>query len=261
MESLLLFIGIAACGVLIGTLSGMFGIGGGTMIVPLLRLAFGLPVTACTATSLFTMIPTSLSGAFNHIRLRTASLKTGLAVGLGGFVFSPLGVWLGQRVDPRLVIVGVTAVIVYSAWSMLSRNGRDAVQKPSDREAVGLSRLRLAQFALLGAIAGVMAGLLGVGGGFLVVPVLVKLFDYRMKEATPASLIAISMIALPTTAYNIYLGNVYYLQGLALMVGTVPGARIGAWLSARLPDKQLRYGFAALLVIAGLALLANELLA
>jgi uncharacterized membrane protein YfcA len=288
MDNLLLFIIVAVCGVFIGTLSGMFGIGGGTMIIPLLRLAFGLPVTSCTATSLFTMIPTSVSGAFSHIRNRDASLQIGLAAGLGGFVFSPLGVLVGQDLDPRLIITGVALVIIYSAWNMLAprdeqaaaatESGSAAPTADSAATAAGtvteeavsehaapaaqsrLSPAATGRFVLLGAIAGVLAGILGVGGGFLIVPVLSRLFRYPMKIAGPASLIAISLIALPTTAYNIYLGNVYYLQGLALICGTVPGARIGAALNTRLPDKQLRRGFAILLACSGVALLLNELM-
>jgi uncharacterized membrane protein YfcA len=270
LADILPFLVLVLCGVGVGTLSGMFGIGGGTMIIPLLRLGFGVPVVSCTATSLFTMVPTSISGAFTHIRRRTPVLKVGSVIGLGGLVCAPLGVLLGQYAPPVVTICGVVAVITYSALNMLAKRrgerdgqGGSASGQPvtgihAERNAV--RGMRLFHYLLLGGIAGVAAGFLGVGGGFLIVPVLSRLFGFDMKHATPASLVAISLIALPTTIINLVLGNVWILQGLALILGTVPGARLGAWLATRLSDRHLRYGFACLLLLSGVLLFVNELL-
>ena len=84
MELLGTFIGLAVAGIFIGVLSGMLGIGGGTVMVPLLRLVFGLDAYMATATSLFAIIPTSLSGMISHLRAKTCYPKLGLALGLGG---------------------------------------------------------------------------------------------------------------------------------------------------------------------------------
>lgn len=264
------FLVLVLCGVGVGALSGMFGIGGGTMIIPLLRLGLGLPVVSCTATSLFTMVPTSISGAFTHIRRRTPVLKVGSVIGFGGLVCAPFGVLLGQYAPPFITICGVVGVIIYSALNMLGkrRAGSAEQREGASRQPVtGIyaerntaKGKRLFHYILLGGVAGVAAGFLGVGGGFLIVPVLSRLFGFAMKHATPTSLVAISLIALPTTVVNLVLGNVWILQGLALILGTVPGARLGAWLATRLSDIQLRYGFACLLLLSGVLLFMNELL-
>ncbi len=85
-----------AVGIVVGIFSGLLGIGGGTLLVPIFRLGYALDSIACTATSLFTIIPTSVSGAVSHIRNGTCIPRLGVAIGLGGAVTSPLGVYLAS---------------------------------------------------------------------------------------------------------------------------------------------------------------------
>ncbi|MDD5892748.1 MAG: sulfite exporter TauE/SafE family protein, partial [Coriobacteriaceae bacterium] len=130
MELLGTFIGLAVAGIFIGVLSGMLGIGGGTVMVPLLRLVFGLDAYMATATSLFAIIPTSLSGMISHLRAKTCYPKLGLALGLGGAATSSIGVYLGS-ISPAWAIMVVAAVIIlYSAFNML----RKALRLPSDKK-------------------------------------------------------------------------------------------------------------------------------
>ena len=97
-----MFVLPAIAGVAIGILSGLLGIGGGTVMVPIFRLAFGMSPVVSTATSLFAIIPTSISGAASHIRHKTCIVSLGVAAGLGGALTSPLGVWLAQ-ISPCLL--------------------------------------------------------------------------------------------------------------------------------------------------------------
>ncbi len=87
---------MALIGIVIGLFSGMLGIGGGMVMVPLFRLVFGMSAVGSTATSLFTIIPTSVSGAISHARAKTCVPKLGIALGVGGACTSWLGVWLAQ---------------------------------------------------------------------------------------------------------------------------------------------------------------------
>ena len=89
-----LFLVSLVVGLVVGVLAGLLGIGGGMLLVPAFKLGYAMDSLMCTATSLFTIIPTSISGAVSHIRNKTCLPKLGVAAGLGGACMSPLGVWL-----------------------------------------------------------------------------------------------------------------------------------------------------------------------
>ena len=105
-------------GLVIGVLSGMLGIGGGTIMIPVFKLGFGMTPMVCTATSLFAIILTAISGSIGHIRGKTCVPKLGLVVGLGGAITSPLGVWLANMSPDWAIMVAATCVILYSAATM-----------------------------------------------------------------------------------------------------------------------------------------------
>lgn len=147
VEALVYFFVPALVGVLIGIASGLLGIGGGTVMVPIFRLAFGMSATMSTATSLFAIIPTSISGAISHVKGKTCIPALGIAAGLGGACMSPIGVWLAQLSPDWLVMLAAALIIGYSAINMvqegISRDsaagqpaeGADAAASPSTRSS------------------------------------------------------------------------------------------------------------------------------
>ena len=311
-------------GVFIGILSGLLGIGGGTIMVPVFRLAFGLSPLMSTATSLFTIIPTSISGAVSHIKGKTCVPALGLAMGLGGALTSPVGVWLASLSPAWLVMLAAALIIGYSAVNML----RKAVKAPSKRktaesrressgpsaaapgdsgarrsaarpsascasllrsdgeinsaqtapsspgaaaEGFGtgnhdedapavpkLSRKQLLIGAAIGLGAGLMSGYVGVGGGFIMVPLMLSLIHIPMKLASGTSLIAILILAIPGTIENGIAGNIDYVVGLSVAIGSIPGAVLGAMLVKRVPERVLRFIFGGFLIIAAIVLFLNE---
>lgn len=124
----------ALVGVGIGILSGLLGVGGGTIMVPVFRLAFGMSPIMSTATSLFTIVPTSISGAISHVRNKTCLPALGLAAGLGGALTSPLGVQLAS-ISPAWLIMMVAALII--AWSAVNILGKAIKAKPKPAPASG----------------------------------------------------------------------------------------------------------------------------
>ena len=281
MELLGTFIGLAVAGIFIGVLSGMLGIGGGTIMVPLLRLVFGLDAYMATATSLFAIIPTSLSGMVSHLRAKTCYPKLGLALGLGGAATS-LGVYLGS-ISPAWAIMVVAAVIIlYSAFNML----RKALRLPSDKkekaaraaakadaevqmhhieptslaeEEFALTGKKIAGGVGIGLVAGLASGYVGVGGGFIMVPLMTSWLGVPMHRASGTSLIAIIILAIPGVIEQIVLGHVDFLAGIMLCVGAIPGAYLGAKLVPKIPERTLRFIFAGFLGVAGIMLALNEL--
>lgn len=326
VEILVHFVAPALVGVLIGVASGLLGIGGGTVMVPIFRLAFGMSATMSTATSLFAIIPTSISGAISHVKGKTCIPALGIAAGLGGACLSPVGVWLAQLSPDWLVMLAAALIIGYSAINMFKKAfklrpagqpaaGVDAAASPStqssgapegsrtevrvasatarisdtgetlaDPSATGgsssatpsltssgdaaaaaptaddssLSRKQLLQGAAIGLVAGLASGYVGVGGGFIMVPLMLSIIGIPMRKASGTSLIAVMILAIPGVIEQGIIGNINYLAGIAIVIGTIPGAVIGARLVTKVPERTLRLLFGCFLIVAAVMLVLNE---
>ena len=272
MDVFAAFIAPALAGVFVGVMSGLLGVGGGTIMVPIFRLAFGMSPLASTATSLFAIIPTSISGVVAHARAKTCVPKLGLALGVGGAVMSPMGVWLAS-VSPGWLVICVAAIVIgFSAFKMFKkavkcaptpRAGRAGgnVQAASAKAVPDqpvLSRKQYLQGACIGLIAGLASGYVGVGGGFIMVPLMLAVLNIPMSLASGTSLIAIMILAIPGVIEQGLLGNIDYLAGIAIVVGSIPGALVGARLVRVVPERQLRFIFGGFLLVAAVMLMLNE---
>ena len=258
----ILFTLAVLAGVAIGILSGLIGVGGGTIMVPLFRLAFGMSGIGSTATSLFTIIPTSVSGVVSHLRGKTCVPKLGLSLGIGGACLTPVGVMLANASPNWLVMVVAAICIAYSGFTMLRkaiRAPKGASEGAGDLGAMRQFVRRDYVFALfIGAFAGLVSGYVGLGGGFIMVPLMVSLMNMPMKLTSGTSLIAIILIATPATITQCMLGNVDFLIGIAVACGSIPGAAVGARLVRRVPERTLRFIFAAFLLAASILLVLKE---
>ena len=294
MELVLIhFVVPALVGVFIGIASGLLGIGGGTIMVPVFRLAFGMSAVASTATSLFTIIPTSISGAASHLRNKTCLPALGVAAGIGGALTSPVGVWLAHLSPGWLVMVAAALIIGYSAWNMFRKAlkmkpaGAKAVQAtaagevpaaarsgaaapaapavsasaaaPAPDDHPRLSRRQLLIGGAIGLAAGLASGYVGVGGGFIMVPLMLSLVGIPMRLASGTSLIAVMILAVPGVVEQAFLGSINYVAGIAIAVGSIPGAVVGARLVKKVPERTLRFVFSGFLVVAAVLLAVNEL--
>lgn len=311
VEMLVHFVVPALVGVLIGIASGLLGIGGGTVMVPIFRLAFGMSATMSTATSLFAIIPTSISGAISHVKGKTCIPALGIAAGLGGACLSPVGVWLAQLSPDWLVMLAAALIIGYSAINMFKKaskvpragqpaEGADAAaaagapscgSKPSScaearvvelspqsdapaaaslassgepaasastADDFSLSRKQLLQGVAVGLVAGLASGYVGVGGGFIMVPLMLSIIGIPMRKASGTSLIAVMILAVPGVIEQGIIGNINYLAGIAIVIGTIPGAVIGAKLVTKVPERTLRLLFGCFLIVAAVMLVLNE---
>lgn len=299
----------ALAGIFVGVMSGLLGVGGGTIMVPIFRLAFGMSPIASTATSLFAIIPTSISGVATHVRGRTCIPKLGVALGIGGAIMSPVGVWLASISPDWAVILVAALVIGFSAYKMFRKAlkapqassrkkaaaGRNATGDGAAASAAGngaapaaagavaspaaaasaaaganpgstasaadpfqLGRREYLIGAAIGLIAGLASGYVGVGGGFIMVPMMLAFLSVPMTLASGTSLIAIMILAVPGVIEQAIFGNINYLAGIAVVVGTIPGAVIGARLIKVIPERQLRFLFGCFLLIAAVMLMLNE---
>lgn len=315
------FIIAAIIGVIIGIFSGLLGIGGGTLMVPIFRLGFGMSAISSTATSLFTIIPTSLAGLTTHVKNKTCIPKVGVLCGLGGACTSPLGVYLASISPSWAIMLAAAAIIGYSSYSMFRKairmpkiapQGESAVtgkdlEKEAEKaaraaqaaqaaaaqaqaaqaaaaqgkgqptttkaaanatktasapkeEPFKLSVKKVALCLLIGLIAGLASGYVGVGGGFIMVPLFISLLGIMMRQASGTSLVAVTILAIPSVVEQGLLGHIDYIAGIAMAVGSIPGAVIGASLIRKVPERKLRFVFGAFLLISAVVLLFNELL-
>lgn len=290
MEIIITSIVLILVGIGIGVLSGMLGIGGGTIMIPVLRLGYGLDAFMATATSLFAIIPISLAGAITHIRARSCFPKLGLLLGIAGAVTSSAGVYLGSVSPSWLIMLAAAIIIVYSAFTMLrkalrmGKKGTDPSvaggQKGTDPAtptgnkgtdlhdaheaeqtppcAFAFTRKNVALAVVIGLIAGFASGYVGVGGGFIMVPLMTAWLGIPMKRTSGTSLIAIIILAIPGVIQQAFLGHIDYLAGIMLCAGAIPGAVLGARLVPRVPERTLRFIFAGLLAVAAVMLVINE---
>lgn len=277
------FVAAALIGVVVGICSGLLGIGGGTLMVPIFRLGFGLSAFVSTATSLFTIIPTSLVGFVTHIKNKTCIPKIGITAGLAGACTSPLGVYLNSNSPAWAVMLAAAIIIGYSAFNMFKKAMRiPKVQAAEGGKALGVDVEKAAEAAAasqaeepefkftkksfaqalgIGLIAGLASGYVGVGGGFIMVPLFVSVLGVMMRLASGTSLVAIMILAIPGVIEQGLLGNINYTAGIAMAVGSIPGAVIGANLIRKIPERQLRFIFGTFLVVSAVVLLANEFMA
>lgn len=110
----------------------------------------------------------------------------------------------------------------------------------------------------IGLIAGLASGYVGVGGGFIMVPLMLSLVGIAMRQASGTSLIAVMILAVPGVIEQALLGNINYAAGIAVVVGTVPGAVVGARLVRVVPERTLRFIFGGFLLVAAALLVVNE---
>lgn len=276
MELIIQAVLLALAGFVIGIFSGLLGVGGGTVVVPVLRLGFAFEAVCATATSLFTIIFTSIGGTVTHLRKKTALPKLSICLGLGGAVTSSLGALLGSISPSWAVMLAAALVIFYSGFSML-RKALKLPPKPRAQAAQGGEGSPLPKATVvppstsfeftwkkalgglaIGLAAGLASGYVGVGGGFIMVPMMVGLLGVPMYMASGTSLLAIMILAIPGVATQIYLGNVDVVAGIFIALGSIPGAMVGARFVTRIPERQLRFIFAGFLAVAAVLLLANE---
>ena len=263
---------VALCGIGVGILSAMFGIGGGIVMVPLIHIVFGQPAAVSSGTSLFAILPTSIAGMVARLHDGTIRFRIGVVVGVAGACLSPLGAVAAKHLPGIYAMVLTGVFILYTAYNMFRRwwRTRPQAQPVSRAQATARSAkaplldesARDARFyggcVALGAIVGFLSGYLGLGGGFIIVPILQAAFGLTMKQSTGTSLVAVGILAVPSFVTHAILGDVAWLIGILLIVGSVVGARLGAQILRRVNDRALTGLFGVVLVLAGVIMVVRE---
>jgi uncharacterized membrane protein YfcA len=247
--TLALTVGLA---VLIGISLGLLGGGGSILAVPLLVYVADLPAKEAIATSLLVVGVTSAVGVLPHARAHRVRWRTGLVFGLAGMTGAYAGGRLAAYVPAAVLLTGFALMMLATAVAMI-RGRRDAGDRPVPHE------LAVPRVILDGVVVGLVTGLVGAGGGFLVVPALALLGGLPMPVAVGTSLVVIAMKSFAGLAG--YLSAVSIDWGLAAAVtaAAVVGSLAGGRLAGRIPEAVLRRAFGWFVVVMGVFVLAQQL--
>jgi uncharacterized membrane protein YfcA len=246
-----------AVGVATGALSGLFGVGGAVISTPGIRV-LGASALVAVGTTLPSIIPGAASGAARYLREGLIDRRIVAVVAPAGAAFTILGALLTRAVpgEGHVLQLLTAALLGFSALRMARTtdpiDGAPAAKEPPHQRA---------RLIAVGIVAGLMSGLLGIGGGVVMVPGFVQLAGLQVKRAIATSLACVAIFAVPGTITHAIEGNIDWRFALLLAVGVIPGARLGAALTIRASDRRTRLTVAAFL--GGLSILyaVGELLA
>ncbi|MCZ8516319.1 sulfite exporter TauE/SafE family protein [Paenibacillus filicis] len=251
-------LGIVLMGALVGLLVGLTGVGGASLLTPLLLL-LGIPATVAVGTDLFYNSITKLFGSIQHIRQRTLDWMLVLYLAAGSIPGAVLAISLLKFYPPLhdyqeqvikhalgIVLIFVALVSLAKVWFVRFDNGR-IQNKP-------LSQKRLLTISI-GLVLGFIVGLTSIGSGSLFA--LAMMLFYRLSAAQLVGTDIVHAFLLVTAASLMHagFGHINYMLALNLLIGSVPGVLIGSRLTAKLPPKPLRTVMATIIFISGLKLI------
>ena len=269
-------------GGLVGILSGMFGVGGGFLMTPLLFF-IGIPPAVAVATEANQIVASSFSGVLAHLKRKTVDLRMGTVLLIGGLIGAALGVMvfnylksLGQ-VDLLVKLCYVIFLGVIGGLMFIeslkairqSKSGKRAPRKKHNwihylpfkmRFRVSGLYISVIPPLIVGVLVGILAAIMGVGGGFIMVPAMIYLLGMPTKVVVGTSLFQIIFVTAFTTMLHATTNyTVDIVLAVLLLVGGVVGAQIGTRIGVKMKAEQLRI-LLAIMVLVVCGKLATELL-
>ena len=257
-------------GVGAGVLSALLGVGGAVVTTPAIRALGATPILAVGST-VPAILPAAISGTWRYAKAGLVDWRAALGLGISGAVFAIAGALTSSFIDGRVLMLLTAGLMFWSGISVV-RGGRRAAElgpdpepeagvdrdldpdldpesDPSPEAGLDAPRHSLPLLGSLGAASGFVAGLLGVGGGIIMVPVLTGPLKIPMKSAVASSLVAVAIFSIPALITHILLGHVDWAFALPLMLGVIPGAQIGARITIGSSDRTVRLLFGSFIIV------------
>jgi len=237
----------------------MVGLGGGFILVPVLRLLFAMAPAEAAGTSLLLIIANSLSGALTYLAQRRVHVRIGLLIAAGGLPGAVLGAYLSTIISGRLfdwILAGLLTVIAGDmAWNARARlRGR-----PQHHHVAGIKGMSYRAALLLGFVVGVFSSLFGIGGGVVVVPTLLYFSELPIHSVSATSHFAILLTSPIGLLAHVLQRDVDWHDVVPLVGGGLIGGPVGARLSTRLDSPQLLVVVAVALVVVAVTLVFRHL--
>jgi len=261
---LLAALGILFFSVLAGVLGALLGLGGGVVIVPALTLVFGYPMQYAIGASLIAVIASSTGSASYYVEEGLSNIRLAMVLEVATTLGSLLGALVALYLEQWILAAAFGVLLLYSAYHMLSRSEETCIvppapcgpfdlscsyeEKPEGKQVeYGVKNLGRGMGASLGA--GGMAGLLGVGGGIIKVPVMNLWMGVPMRAACATSNFMIGVTALAGAIIYYEFGNITPTLAATVAVGVFAGAAIGTRVSGKIDAVSLKKVFAAVIII------------
>jgi uncharacterized protein len=247
-------------GLFTGVLSALFGVGGAMVSNPGVRALGAAPLVA-VGTTLPSLLPGAVSGTIRYQREGLVDWQVVAWVATAGLP-AVVGGALLSRVVPgegHLLLLAIAVLLIFTAWRTASvvPNGDE---RGEGNPARATARRVTAGWrpGAVGVAPGLLSGLLGIGGGVIMVPTFTKLLRLSLKSAIATSLVCVGVFGVPATITHAILGHVDWRLATVLTIGVVPGARLGASLTIRIPERRLRLLVGVFLGLVGVAYFAVE---
>jgi uncharacterized membrane protein YfcA len=234
---------LALVGAAAGLFSGLFGVGGGVVIVPLLVLWLLFDERTATGTSLLAIAAVAAAGAVvQEVAYGNVLFWDGVLVGLPAVAGVVFGVWLQHHIPAAMVRILFAVLLVATAIALVAGSGWDGAAGSGG----GIGYLLAA--AAIGLAAGVLSGLLGVGGGAFFVPALILVLGHDQLDAEATSLLAIIPVSLVGAWRQHRYGNLDHRAGLVIGATAIPFAVLGVFAVNSVPPRAVEVAFALLLL-------------
>ena len=254
----------ALLGAIIGFILALTGAGGGVLAIPLLVFVLHLPVQQAAPVGLLAVGVASLLGAILGLRQGIVRYRAALLIGGVGMLIAPLGVFLAQWLPNRPLLTIFAFLLAYIAWRTLTRSSTELQCRGATPCHVKESNKRLdwtlpcaRALSLTGLTSGLFSGLLGVGGGFVIVPALTRCTDLDIRSIQATSLAVIALVSVSAIAASSLHGSIPWAIALPFTAGAVLALLAGRLFASRLDAQVLQKIFAWLVLSVAVLMLAK----
>lgn len=260
---------VLALGLVVGVILALTGAGGGILAVPLLVFGIRMGVAQAGPIGLLAVGMAAALGAVLGLREGIVRYRAAMLIAAAGMLLSPLGLWLAHRLDNRWLSVLFALVLLLVAFRTFRLARRPPAVAPAAAHALYPCQRDAATgrfiwtsscaraLALSGTVAGLLSGLLGVGGGFVMVPALQRYTDLAMRSVVATSLAVIALVSVTGVVASAASGGMNWDVALPFSAGALAGMLAGRTVSARLAGPHLQIGFAAVSAAVAVGMIAK----
>ena len=245
----------------VGFLVGMTGMGGGSLMTPLLVLLFGIKPTTAIGTDIFYAAVTKTAGGWRHLRLKTVNMPLVYWMAAGSVPSAIAGVWvldilkgrLGDQLDGTVFAILAACLLVVGAATLL--RGLFLADKIQERDDFEMHTRHKIAAVGIGATTGFVIGLSSAGSGTLIAIMLIAVYRLTPKRVVGTDVVHAAILLWAAGIAHIVGGNVDFPLAGNIMIGSVPGVVIGSNLSVKWPQGALRYALGLVLIAAGVTIM------
>jgi uncharacterized protein len=258
-------------GLFVGFILALSGAGGGIFAIPLLVFGLHLNITQAAPIALLAVMSAASVGAMQGLNKGIVRYKTALLMVAFGLAFAPLGVWLAKRAPTHYLSFIFAMILIYVAvrmWGTSVEEGQAEALKPDSTCAINPATSKLfwtasctKTLAFTGGFAGLLSGLLGVGGGFVIVPSLREVSNFDTQTIIATSLAVVALVSAGSATTYLLHGDINWQIALPFVVSTMFSMFAFRLISHKIPANISQRSFAVLAVIAALMLIAKSLVA